>query len=74
MAGIDWTYYALIAASLAIAVGAMCVSLFATPGAVRDPLSDILKRPIEIANFQDTLQPGPRPADDSHGVPACAAG
>lgn len=29
---------------------------FFTPGAVRDPLSDILKRPIEIANFQDTLR------------------
>jgi Cdc6-like AAA superfamily ATPase len=28
---------------------------FFTPAAVRDPLSDILKRPIEIANFQDTL-------------------
>jgi hypothetical protein len=26
------------------------------PGAVRDPLSDILKRPMEIANFQDTLK------------------
>jgi len=27
-----------------------------TPAAVRDPISSILKRPMEIANFQDTLR------------------